>query len=91
MKKKYSATLKDKEDWMAFTKRIDHLYDKDGGFVKRNTGNNSIQKLDLHGFSLEEANNRLLEAQEIGYQDAFVFQRNLSVHQKVFSLPLLLK
>ena len=56
MKKKYSATTTDKKDWIAFTKQTDRLYDKDSNLVKRNTENNKIQKLDLHGFSLNEAN-----------------------------------
>ena len=56
MKKKYSATIADKKDWIAFTKQTDRLYDKDSNLVKRNTENNKIQKLDLHGFSLNEAN-----------------------------------
>ena len=54
MKKKYSAISKEKSDWIAFTKKIGDVYDKDAVFDKQNT--NKIRKLDLHGFSLNEAN-----------------------------------
>ena len=56
MKKKYSATVKDEEDWIAFTKQTETVYDKDADFIKQNTRINKIRKLDLHGFSLNEAN-----------------------------------
>ena len=56
MKKKYSAISKEKSDWIAFTKKIDDVYDKDAVFDQQNTNTNKIRKLDLHGFSLNEAN-----------------------------------
>ena len=56
MKKKYSATYKDKKDWIAFTKRLENIHDKDNDFIKQNTTVNKIRKLDLHGLSLNEAN-----------------------------------
>ena len=56
MKKKYSVTSKDKKDWIAFTKRLENVYDKDVDFIKQNTTVNKIRKLDLHGLSLNEAN-----------------------------------
>ena len=58
MKKKYSAISKEKSDWIAFTKKIDDIYDKDAVFDQQNTNTNTnkIRKLDLHGFSLNEAN-----------------------------------
>ena len=56
MKKKYSVTSKDKKDWIAFTKRLENIYDKDNDFIKQNTTVNKIRKLDLHGLSLNEAN-----------------------------------
>ena len=56
MKKKYSTTLKDSSDWIAFTKNIGDVHDKDADFDQQNTNTNKIRKLDLHGFSLSEAN-----------------------------------
>ena len=56
MKKKYSVTSKDKKDWIAFTKRLENVYDKNVDFIKQNTTVNKIKKLDLHGLSLNEAN-----------------------------------
>ena len=55
MKKKYFVPSKDKNDWVTFTKEIGHVYDKDVN-EKRNIKINTIKKLDLHGFSLENAN-----------------------------------
>ena len=56
MKKKHSAISKEKSDWIAFTERLENIYDKDDDFIKQKNKVNKIQKLDLHGFSLNEAN-----------------------------------
>ena len=56
MKKKYPVTSKDKKDWIAFTKRLENIHDKDNDFIKQNTTVNKIRKLDLHELSLNEAN-----------------------------------
>ena len=56
MKKKHIATTKDKKDWIAFTKQLKNVYDKDVDFIKQNTTVHKIKKLDLHGLSLNEAN-----------------------------------
>ena len=56
MKKKYPATLKDKKDWFAFTKHLEGLYDKDANLIKSGAIVNKTKKLDLHGFSLDDAN-----------------------------------
>ena len=56
MKKKYPATSKDKKDWFSFTKSLRKIYDKDAYYIKQNTKTNKIQRLDLHGFSLNQAN-----------------------------------
>ena len=56
MKKKYPVTSKDKKDWIAFTKRLENIHNKDDDFIKQNTKTNKIQRLDLHGFSLNQAN-----------------------------------
>ena len=56
MKKKYSATNKDKVDWFNFTKKLKNVYDKDIDLTKQNTKPNKIAKIDLHGISLDQAN-----------------------------------
>ena len=71
MKKKYSATVKDKEDWFAFTKQTENFYDKDADFIKQNTRINKIRKLDLHGFSLNEANKEVKKFIIESFQDGY--------------------
>ena len=56
MKKKNLSTSKDKEDWLAFTKKLENIYDKASDFSKQKSTVNKIRKLDLHGFSLDQAN-----------------------------------
>ena len=56
MKKKYSASARDKKDWHSFTKSMENVYDKDASFNRKNIEINKVVKLDLHGLSLTEAN-----------------------------------
>ena len=56
VKKKYPATTKDKKDWIAFTKKLGKLYNKDDVSMKENININEVRRLDLHGFSLNKAN-----------------------------------
>ena len=56
MKKKYKASFKEKKEWIEFTKKMGTVADKDQHHSKSNTNKNIIKKIDLHGFSLEEAN-----------------------------------
>ena len=56
MKKKYSATSKDKNDWIAFTKQMHNVRAKESDLLKESIGIDRVNKLDLHGFSLIEAN-----------------------------------
>ena len=56
MKKKYFATSKDKKDWIAFTKYMGNISAKESDLLKENIEINKVQKLDLHGLSLIEAN-----------------------------------
>ena len=71
MKKKYFVEPNDKKDWIAFTKRLENIYDKDADFVKQNTTVNKIRRLDLHGLSLNQANKIvkkfIIESFEDGY------------------------
>ena len=56
MKKKYSATSQDKRDWINFTKEIGNIRPKEEDLFKGNQQLNKVQKIDLHGYSLNEAN-----------------------------------
>ena len=56
MKKKKIVTSKDKKDWVDFTKSLEDLYDKDTNFIGEKLVSNKMIKLDLHGFSLDQAN-----------------------------------
>ena len=57
MKKKFSVTFKDKNDWISFTKRMDNVRPKESDLLKENIEIDKVKKLDLHGYSLVEANN----------------------------------
>jgi len=57
VKKKYKASFKEKKEWIEFTKKMGTVADKDQLYSKNNTNKNITKKIDLHGFSLEEANN----------------------------------
>ena len=75
MKKKHSATSKDKQDWINFTKDSGKIYNKDENLL--NSKNNlKIKKLDLHGFTLENANQKtkdfITESFNIGYKKLLI-------------------
>jgi len=56
VKKKYSVPPKDKKDWTSFTKQMDNIFVKEDDLPKENNEKNKIRRLDLHGYSLSEAN-----------------------------------
>lgn len=59
MKKNYTVPPKEKKEWSDFTKKIEHVYDKDLEFSKTSNEKfkkNKVPKLDLHGFTLDNAN-----------------------------------
>ena len=56
MKKKYTVESKDKKDWIAFTKKMENIQPKSSDLDNNKKVINKIPKLDLHGFSLSEAN-----------------------------------
>ena len=76
MKKKYSVTSKDKKDWDVFTKQMGNISVKESDFLKENVQINKIKKLDLHGSSLVEANERvknfIIESFNSGYKKLLV-------------------
>ncbi len=57
VKKKYTVPPSEKEDWITFTKNLNNISSKEEDLIKRNYKTNSTPKLDLHGFSLAEAEN----------------------------------
>ena len=57
MKKKYTASAKDKKDWINFTKQFENVSDKEDILFEKNHQIKEIRKLDLHGYSLDDANN----------------------------------
>ena len=61
MKKKSSVPPKDKNDWIDFTKKPTYVYDKDSILINKHEKYGKIKKLDLHGFTLIEANKRVKE------------------------------
>ena len=76
MKKKYSASIKDEKDWSTFTKELKNIYDKDSSLEDRNKNSNKIGKIDLHGLSLDKANeiveNFINESFTTGYKKLIV-------------------
>ena len=76
MKKKYSVTTKDKKDWDVFTEQMGNISAKESDFLKENVLINKVKKLDLHGTSLVEANERvknfIIESFKSGYKKLLV-------------------
>ncbi len=56
MKKKVILSEKDKKDWINFTKEIENIKNKDIDLFKNTKILRKIPKLDLHGLSLQKAN-----------------------------------
>ena len=76
MKKKYTASSKDKRDWTAFTKQIGDISPKESDLWVQNTEINKVRKLDLHGSSLIEANKIvekfIVESFDAGYKKLLI-------------------
>ena len=56
VKKKYSVPPKDRKDWTDFTKQMGSILLKEDDSLEENQKRNKIRKLDLHGYSLDQAN-----------------------------------
>ena len=56
MKKKYSASSKDKKDWVNFTNQIENIGVKEDDLLEENQQINKVRKIDLHGYTLNNAN-----------------------------------
>jgi len=76
VKKKYTVTSKDKKDWNTFTNQMVNVQVKDVDFVEQNIKINKVKKLDLHGFSLDEANKAvkkfIIKYFDIGYKKLLI-------------------
>ncbi len=56
MKKKYSVSSKDKNDWESFIKDMGKIENKDFNIDEQQNVNGKVKRLDLHGVTLNEAN-----------------------------------
>ena len=76
MKKKYVTPSKDKKDWTDFTKKMNNIHVKKEDLAEQNIEMNRIKKLDLHGFSLIEANKKvkkfIIESFDNGYKKLLI-------------------
>ena len=92
MKKKYSVAAKDKKDWLAYTKHLTNVHDKEVYLAKSNVGINKIKRLDLHGQSLDQANKTvkkfILESFENKYKKLLIITGKGS-RSKVYENPYL--
>ena len=70
------TSSKDKKDWIAFTRHMGDIRAKKADLPKRNTEIDKVRKLDLHGFSLIEANKIvkkfIIESYNNGYQKLLI-------------------
>jgi len=76
VKKKHGPSFQDKRDWMLFTKQMGSVKAKSADLLEQNTNLNKIRKLDLHGFSLNEANKEvkkfIIESFNKGYKKLLI-------------------
>ena len=90
VKKKYSATSKDKKDWLDYTNQFENVYDKEANYEHQNKKINEIRKLDLHGFSLIEANKItkkfINQSHEDGYKKLLIVTGK-GIRSKIFNDP----
>ena len=61
MKKKYFVSPQDKKTWLDYTKKMNNITNKEYDLPKKNILINKTLKLDLHGFTLIEANEKVKE------------------------------
>ena len=76
MKKKSTVSSKDKKEWIDFTKQIGNIHPKEADFSQTNTRINKVRKLDLHGYSISEANKIvkkfIVESFDCGYKKLLI-------------------
>ena len=90
MKKKYTASSIDKKDWINFTRQIDNIKPKEADLFQENIQINKVPKLDLHGLSLKESNNKvkefIIESFHRGYKKLLVITGK-GLRSKSYSNP----
>jgi len=76
VKKKSTVSSKDKKEWIDFTKQIGNIHPKEADFSQTNTKINKVRKLDLHGYSISEANKIvkkfIVESFDCGYKKLLI-------------------
>ena len=76
VKKKNFISSKDKKDWLTFTKQMGNIKAKESDLLKENIKLSEVKKLDLHGFSLIEANkivkNFIISSFNSGYKKLLI-------------------
>ena len=76
MKKKNFVSSKDKKDWSDFTSNIGDLTPKDADFSKQVNIPGKVRRLDLHGFSLDESNEKvkkfIIESFNLGFRKILI-------------------
>ena len=90
MKKKQVVTKKDKKDWINFAKNIKNVAPKDVDKPIENFNPNIVKKLDLHGYSLETANQKvkffLIKSFDEGYKKVLIVTGK-GKHSKAYDDP----
>ena len=90
MKKQKLVTSKDEKDWNNFINNIDSVHDKDSAESRNYIQKNKTKKIDLHGFSLNQANkevkNLLIKSYEKGYKKIIIITGKGS-RSKIYSDP----
>jgi len=76
VKKKLVVSSKDKKDWFDFTKQMGNIKPKEADLHKGKISTNKIKKIDLHGYSLDQANKKvkkfILESFDCGFQKLII-------------------
>jgi len=76
VKKKFFISSENKKDWIAFTEQMGNIKGKESDLLKENIEVSEIKKLDLHGFSLVEANkivkNFIINSFNSGYKKLLI-------------------
>jgi DNA-nicking Smr family endonuclease len=76
VKKKSFISSKDKKDWLDFTKQMGNIKAKESDLSKENIRLSEVKKLDLHEFSLIEANkivkNFIINSFNSGYKKILI-------------------
>ena len=90
MKKEKLVTSKDEKDWNNFIKNIDSIHDKDSAELINYGQENRERKIDLHGFSISQANkevkNFLIKSYKEGCKKIIIITGKGS-RSKVYSDP----